>query len=189
MKLLAILSLVACMTMACNAADRASQIDDIREATFRYQFVKNASMQQTSAKVYFLSLTDLEKHRGLDPSDVFMKRFDGHKPRVAKASQAKTSIEDGARDAKTGEDGIIFSIYEINWKSDSEVEVAGGYYEGSESASYNTYYLVKKGGKWIVERNVMHTISLNTPNQALQHNDPSCHESCLRTPRASRGRG
>jgi ribosomal protein S18 acetylase RimI-like enzyme len=29
----------------------------------------------------------------------------------------------------------------------------------------------------------------NRPNQALQHNDPSCHESCLRTPRASRGRG
>jgi hypothetical protein len=26
-------------------------------------------------------------------------------------------------------------------------------------------------------------------NQALQHNDSSCHESCLRTPRASRGRG
>jgi len=29
----------------------------------------------------------------------------------------------------------------------------------------------------------------NPPNQAVQHNDPSCHESCLRTPRASRGRG
>jgi hypothetical protein len=28
-----------------------------------------------------------------------------------------------------------------------------------------------------------------TPNQALQHNDPSCHVSCLRTPRASWGRG
>jgi hypothetical protein len=27
------------------------------------------------------------------------------------------------------------------------------------------------------------------PNQALQHNDPSCHVSCLRTPRASRDRG
>jgi len=26
-------------------------------------------------------------------------------------------------------------------------------------------------------------------NQALQHNDPSCHVSCLRTPHASRGRG
>ena len=28
-----------------------------------------------------------------------------------------------------------------------------------------------------------------TANQALQHNDPSCHGSCLRTLRASRGRG
>jgi len=27
------------------------------------------------------------------------------------------------------------------------------------------------------------------PNQALQHNDPSCHVPCLRTPRASWGRG
>jgi hypothetical protein len=27
------------------------------------------------------------------------------------------------------------------------------------------------------------------PNQALQHNDPSCHVPCLRTYRASRGRG
>ena len=29
----------------------------------------------------------------------------------------------------------------------------------------------------------------NEPNQALQHNDPSCHVSCFRTPRASWGRG
>jgi len=27
------------------------------------------------------------------------------------------------------------------------------------------------------------------PNQALQHNDPSCHAPCIRTCRASRGRG
>jgi hypothetical protein len=27
------------------------------------------------------------------------------------------------------------------------------------------------------------------PNQSLQHNDPGCHASCLRTPRASRDRG
>ena len=34
------------------------------------------------------------------------------------------------------------------------------------------------------------TLQLTTePNQALQHNDPSCHVSCLRTPRASWGRG
>ena len=33
------------------------------------------------------------------------------------------------------------------------------------------------------------TVHVRPPNQALQHNDPSCHVSCLRTPRASRGRG
>jgi len=35
----------------------------------------------------------------------------------------------------------------------------------------------------------LHDADENRPNQALQHNDPSCHESCLRTPRASRDRG
>jgi hypothetical protein len=33
------------------------------------------------------------------------------------------------------------------------------------------------------------TLFYKEPNQALQHNDPSCHVSCLRTPRANRGRG
>jgi len=32
-------------------------------------------------------------------------------------------------------------------------------------------------------------INRGKPNQALQHNDPSCHVPCLRTYRASRGRG
>ena len=36
---------------------------------------------------------------------------------------------------------------------------------------------------------VIHPAKINEPNQALQHNDPSCHVSCLRTPRASRARG
>jgi len=58
------------------------------------------------------------------------------------------------------------------------------------------------GGKWI---NAVEGASLalamlfigrklamqrkNEPNKAVQHNDPSCHGSCLRTPRASRDRG
>ena len=31
--------------------------------------------------------------------------------------------------------------------------------------------------------------TFKAPNQALQHNDPSCHAPCVRTCRASRGRG
>jgi len=40
--------------------------------------------------------------------------------------------------------------------------------------------IVKRGRLYYMKR---------PANQALQHNDPSCHVSCLRTPRASRGRG
>jgi hypothetical protein len=38
---------------------------------------------------------------------------------------------------------------------------------------------------------ILHTSEPQTsqPNQALQHNDPSCHAPCMRTCRASRGRG
>jgi|NGEPerStandDraft_6_1074524.scaffolds.fasta_scaffold57598_1 hypothetical protein len=179
MKHFALLAFLVCVTIACSAADRDSQIDDIREATFRYQFAKNASGQQATAKVYFLSFIVPGKLDGHDPSDDFMKRFAGHNPRVAKASQAKTSKDDVVRDSKTGEQGLIFSLNAIHWKSDTEVEVSGGYYEASESASSNTYYLVKKSGKWIVERDVMDWISLNTPNQPLERNAYVRHAGCV----------
>jgi hypothetical protein len=179
MKHFALLVFLVCVTITCSAADRDSQIDDIREVTFRYQFAKNASGQQATAKVYFLSFVVPGKLEGHDPSDDFMKRFAEHKPRVAKASQAKTSMDDVARDSKTGEPGLIFSLSAIDWKSDTEVEICGGYYEASESASWNTYYLVKKSGKWVVAKDVMISISQNTPNQPLEHNAYARHASCV----------
>lgn len=75
-----------------------------------------------------------------------MKRFIGHKPSVKKASECETKPEKGVVDKKTGEHVLVFPIAEIKWVSDSEVEVSGGYYEGSLSASSNTYYLKKKDG-------------------------------------------
>jgi hypothetical protein len=36
---------------------------------------------------------------------------------------------------------------------------------------------------------LIYEIQQTEANQALQHNDHSCHELCLRTPRASCGRG
>ena len=148
-----------CVVTVCGAVDRGGQLDDIREATFRYQFKKNASGQQQNAKVYFLTLFNQKEQQDEDPEDKFMKRFDGHKPRVAKVSQSKSSMPEGVQDKKTGEHGLIFTITAIRWKSDEEVEVDGGYYEGSLSSSGNTYFLKRKGGKWIVERDDMHWIS------------------------------
>ena len=53
-------------------------------------------------------------------------------------------------------------------------------------------------GKWVYDKRrdpnlrideILRKEVKKAANQALQHNDPSCHVSCLRTPRASWGRG
>ena len=135
-----------------------AEIDDIREATFRYQFAHNASGQQQAAKVYFLSFVDELSERS-DPNDGFMKRFAGNNPRVAKNSDSGVSKNGVVADKKTGEEGLIFTVRAIKWISTNEVEVEGGYYEAGLSSSGNTYYLKKKDGKWMVTKNVMHWIS------------------------------
>ena len=154
-----IVLLFAMAADGCSAdGNRAAQFDDIREATFRYLFVKNASGLQQNAKVYFLSLLDPVKKQHEDPADGFMARFAGHHPRVAKASAANSAGITGVQDKQTGEHGLIFHLGDIRWISDTAVEVDGSYYEASESAAGSTYYLKKQEGRWVVQRDVMHWI-------------------------------
>jgi hypothetical protein len=60
---------------------RETRDDEIREAVFRWQFMHNASSQQTNAHVYFLAI-GVEFS---DPTDEFMKRFVEHKHPRSKA--------------------------------------------------------------------------------------------------------
>ena len=133
---------------------RKNQEDDIREAVFRWQFDHNASEQQGYAKVYFLEVGEKEG----DPSDEFIKRFAGNKPPVRKRSECSVSTR-GDFDKKTGERGLVFRLRVIEWKSDTEVDVKGGYHEHGLSGSGNTYTLKKENGKWKVINDKMHWIS------------------------------
>jgi hypothetical protein len=139
------------------AADswRESQIDDIREAVFRWQFHHNASGQQKKAQVYFLQVGE----NGDDPTDEFIKRFADHKPPVRKRSASSEDHGRGVRDKQTGERGLIFRVSKIEWRTDAEVEVKGGYYEANLSASGNTYTVKKQDGKWKVTNDKMDWIS------------------------------
>lgn len=143
---------------AC-APDRTAELDDIREATFRYQFRRNASGLQQRAAVYFLALRDPDTRQSLDPSEDFLRRFENHRPRVAKMSEAKRSSIDGVLDPKTGERGLIFNVGKIHWITRDRVTIEGGYYEAGESSSGNTYELRKKDGKWEVVTDTMQWIS------------------------------
>lgn len=114
---------------------------DIAEATFRYQFQKNASGAQQKAEAYFLSLF------AKDPSPEFLKRFAQHKPPVQKGSEFKVG------------NGLAFRVITIKRVSETKVEVSGGYYEGNLSSSGNSYFVEKKDGKWVVTGERMHWIS------------------------------
>jgi hypothetical protein len=137
-------------------ADKASDELDIREATFRYQFVRNASGQRQNAGVYCLSI--VANGKDTDPDAAFIKRFEGTAPVVRKASDCSRSGE-GVTDKTTGRRGLLFSTGAITWTSETAARVEGGYYEGGLSASGNTYYLRKTDGKWVVEKDTMHWIA------------------------------
>ena len=157
MKIIAHFFLLFAFTSLGLAADKArdSQMDDIREAVFRYQFDHNASGQQKTAKVYFIGVGE----KATDPSDDLIKRFAEHKPPVRKASTSHYVQGKGILDKKTGEQGLAFSVRSIKWISDNEVEVYGGYYEAELSSSGNTYTVKKESGKWRVTKDKMDWIS------------------------------
>jgi hypothetical protein len=143
--------LFAASLLAGRGADqeRAAQVDDIREATFRYMFEHNGSSQPQKPKAYYLAIADGQ--RRYDPTESFMKRFTGHKPAVKRVSECTTwSATHGARDKKTGDDGLIARVGEIRWKGDKEVEVAGGYDEGPLSGLGYLYRLTKTNATWQV---------------------------------------
>jgi len=133
---------------------RTGQEEDIQEAVFRFQFDNNASGLQQNVKIYFLSLGEGHK----DPSDEFTERFRESPIPVRKVSEC-TYGTSGVRDTKTGEVGLIFYVDTITWMSDTEVTVEGGYYEASESATGNTYRLVRNGSQWIATEATMDWIA------------------------------
>jgi hypothetical protein len=154
------LVLFLCAISVASAKDpaKAKAEDDIREATFRYEFLHNASSLQQEAGVFFLSI-GIRKGQEGDPGDALIRRFVGHKPIVQKASRAKAGIGGLIQDKETGELGIIFYARKIKWIDDTHVEVEGGCYEGPAIASSNTYYLEKRGGYWAVTKEKMSWVS------------------------------
>ncbi len=160
MKTIAPLFLFFAFTSFGFAADKAreSQSEEIREAVFRWQFDHNTSGHKTNAQVYFLSIGEICQE-GDELSDEFMKRFANHKPPVRKVSASTKSPSKGIVDKKTGEKGLIFSVTNIEWKSDTEVHVSGGYCKELLDASGNTYTVKKQKGKWKVTNAQMNWMS------------------------------
>jgi hypothetical protein len=83
------------------------------------------------------------------PDADFLRRFEGNKPPVAAADQCER---------KTGRN-LFFRIQNLDWRSDDEVWVRGGYFEGNLSSSIESYRVIRKDGKWVVAGARMEAIS------------------------------
>ena len=130
-------SLLMCVICACftattvrsqnSAVDRSKREDDIREAVFRYQirgWAQEGDKSQQEAKderdkaiaehlnsrTYFLSVN------GNDPSDEFMKRFQGIPLPVKKALEAETNSRESmwVTDKQTHKPGIVFAADQVH---------------------------------------------------------------------------
>jgi hypothetical protein len=124
--------------------DRRVEEDNIREAVFRYRI----ELEKSKRRV-FLSID------GKDPGDDFMARFAALKPPAKKASGAyfkKEPFPGWLLDRSTDKRAVHLSVSSIKGLSEERVEVQGGSYCGGLCADAGVYLLVKKDGRWTVER-------------------------------------
>jgi hypothetical protein len=145
--LLAPIVTTACASSAPPASSgpgRLTAETDIAEAVFRYQFDHNASAIQQKADHYCLSLPN--EH---PPDAAFLQRFEGNHPPVLSAGECQR---------KSGHD-LFFRVQRFDWRSDTEVWVSGGYWEGNLSSSLESYRVRLKNGKWVVDGAHMEAIS------------------------------
>lgn len=142
MRKLSILVLLLAFTACASAGSPPSpevQVaaeSDIAEAVFRYQFQHNASAIQQTAERYCLSLPG-----DRNPDSAFLQRFDGTRPPVVAAERCER---------KSGRD-LFFNVQQLDWRSNDEVWVRGGYWEGKLSSSLESYRVRRKNGKWGVD--------------------------------------
>ncbi len=131
--------------LATAQQQKAAQEDEIREAIVRYQ-IKNWDLR---ADVYFIEI------QSKDPSKAFLQRFaDIVKPVKAKSESRKKNdfVSFHIEDRRTKKLGVVFDQGAINWKTDSAVEVEGGYSCASQCNGGGIYYLRKQDRRWSVTK-------------------------------------
>ncbi len=110
--------------LACSdPVDRAAEENNIREAMFRNMISEKQDLQGQSDHYYFLSIQSDGSRDYRDPSDEFMKRFNGNAPMVKKVSECADNAPRGVVDKASGTRGHILHLDRIKWLSDREVEM------------------------------------------------------------------
>ncbi len=135
--------------------DRAAEEDNIREAMFRFMIAEKQDLQGQQDHYYFLSVhSDSSRSHG-DPSDEFMKRFDGNSPVVKRASECTNDAPRGVVDKVNGTRGHILHLDPVRWLSDREVEMQWADHTSGSNGYGGRCRLRWSVGNWILTHKTM----------------------------------
>lgn len=136
MKFTFVVLAVACLSPTA-APDR--EMDDIREATYRYMFGEPSKQDS----MYCLSI--YEK----DPDDELMARFAGNQPPVKKGSECEP-LEKASDPLPRKPSPAVFVTYYVDRPSGTRAEVLGAYFKNGLNAAESLFYLERTDGRWKV---------------------------------------
>lgn len=139
----------------------ANPDDDVREAIFRQLIQSHAQEPGNTINVYCLSFLEggqdpSDTTAAQDPSDEFMARFKDSSGIVKKYSDCGT-LHDMLQvyDKATGAFAIIFSVGNITWINQSQVQVYATYRQDGIMAAGSIYTLEKQNGQWVITKETL----------------------------------
>jgi len=132
--------------------------DNVREVAFK-TLIYEAGAAREGYRVYFLSVSKTRTNTPFDPSDGFMKRFAGRTPPVKKVSQSQMGDGGKVLDKSTGQRGVIFTVTDLKWISDEEVEATCDVYMAGLNGYTYKFTLSRKNNQWKVTNKRLVSIS------------------------------
>lgn len=142
--LMLLMLVVPAYVSAQNSAQKEQFDPEILESVFRYQIKQCA--ENTSLAVFLLSV------HGKDPSDEFMKRFDGESVTIKKRSVlAKSEKTNEFIDKESGKSAALLSFDKLKLLEEGTAQVEGSCGYADWAARGYKYSLVREKDRWVVK--------------------------------------
>jgi len=88
---------------------------------------------------------------GKNPSELFLRRFENHEPRVVRGSACHPLIVGPVTEDRTGRHALIFRISKVYWVDHSQAELEWEADCGLKCGEGGTYRVGWKRGRWVAE--------------------------------------
>ena len=152
---LGMLGLAALLSGCTPNPSKADQELQIQQAVLRYQFEHNASASR--AAIFCIAISDGKTN--VDAPAKLTQSLNDATHKVVKSSDCNQNEGHGVTERSSGKLALMLNLGQVKWLAPDEVEVDGGYYEASLSASGNTYRLKNVSGVWRVLKDDLNWIS------------------------------